>query len=302
MEHTSSAMMTSNESTNTLEAADLAADLIRLTNPLIQSQPEPNRIAISQTQHRLNLLRTWFGSLDAAKQVLEGKTVLEIGCGQGDMTVALAWAVGPSGTVNAVDPAPSDYGSPETLQEAQGRISRSSLGTRTNWVRCEPVEALQQSSKLCEAHYIVLAHSLLYMESKEYVAALFRALNSRHTESPPTLLVAEWGMRVSNERAKAHLYAVQAQAAQPLLTGNVQLYVEPKMTVELAVSADWKMEMEAWIESPELDDGVWEVAAARSMAVVDDADHTTKTLIEGMNRVVMTGQTRCMDVWTGMFY
>jgi tRNA G46 methylase TrmB len=91
---------------------DLAASLIQQTNPSLSSKPEPSRIAISQTQHRLNLLAAWFGSLEAAKNALEGKTVIEIGCGQGDMTVALAWAVGSTGKVYAIDPAPLDYGSP----------------------------------------------------------------------------------------------------------------------------------------------------------------------------------------------
>jgi SAM-dependent methyltransferase len=224
-------MPNASDPTTAPEANSLAIDLIGRTNASIQSQPEHSRIAISQTKHRIDLLQAWFGSLEAAKNSLEGSTILEIGCGQGDMTVALAWAVGPSGTVNAIDPAPLDYGSPETLLEAQQRISRSPFGTRINWIRSDPIEALQRDPKLRAADYIILAHSLLYMGSTEYVATLFRALSSAAstaTESAlsPKLLVAEWGMRVSSENAKPHLYAVQAQAAQPLSSGNVQLYME----------------------------------------------------------------------------
>lgn len=284
---------------------DLAASLIQQTNPFISLKPGPNRIAISQTQHRLNLLESWFGSLENARTALEGKNVLEIGCGQGDMTVALAWAVGPKGNVYAIDPAPLDYGSPETLRDAQHRVSTSTpLGARVEWIQSDPVEALERDSKLRAADYVVLAHSLLYMRSSEYVGDLFGAIRSarvwsEESVSEPRLLIAEWGMRVSNDSARAHLLAVQAQAAQPLESGNVQLYLEPKVTMGLAVKARWKGEKEMWIESPDLDDGVWEVAAARSMSVDDDADGEARSYIGEMDRVV-SEPMRSMDVWTAV--
>ena len=60
------------------------------------------RVAKSQTEHRIDLARRW--------GITAGERVLEIGCGQGDATVVLAAAVGPSGHVTALDPAPSSYG------------------------------------------------------------------------------------------------------------------------------------------------------------------------------------------------
>ena len=284
------------------DISDLAVSLIQQTNPSLSPKPEPSRIAISQTQHRLNILQAWFGSLETARTALEGKAVLEIGCGQGDMTVALAWAVGPAGKVHAIDPAPLDYGSPETLREAQHRISSSSpLGGRINWIQSDPIEALKQDAELGAADYVVLAHSLLYMKSAEYVGELFRAVRSDTEPASRRLLVAEWGMRVSNESAKAHLYAVKAQAARPLESGNVQLYLAPKVTRELAVSAGWKEEEKRWIESPEVDDGVWEVAAARSMSVAEVNGDVAWRLLEDMERV-MVEPVRCMDVWTSVLH
>jgi ubiquinone/menaquinone biosynthesis C-methylase UbiE len=285
------------------EVSNLAISLIHQTNPSLSSNHEANRIAISQTQHRLNLLTAWFGTLDAAKTALSGKTILEIGCGQGDMTVALAWVVGPTGKVNAIDPAPLDYGSPETLREAQERVSKSEIGGRVSWVQADPVEALQREAKLGETDYVVLAHSLLYMRSEEYLGELFGALGpaSKTSEdsASPKLLIAEWGMRVSNESAKAHLYAVQAQAAQPLESGNVQLYLEPNDTMKIATDAGWKGEKETWIESPDLDDGAWEVWAARSMSVTDDTDEATRKYLQEMNRLA-SEPIRSMDVWTAV--
>lgn len=55
-----------------------------------------------QTQHRIALVSKW--------EIPVGARVLEIGCGQGDCTIVLAAAVGPTGHVTAVDPAPLTYG------------------------------------------------------------------------------------------------------------------------------------------------------------------------------------------------
>lgn len=57
----------------------------------------------AQISHRQELISTWGG-------IAPGEKVLELGCGQGDCTIVLAHAVGENGTVDAVDPAPPDYG------------------------------------------------------------------------------------------------------------------------------------------------------------------------------------------------
>jgi tRNA A58 N-methylase Trm61 len=59
---------------------------------------------VAQIAHRQNIIAACGG-------ISPGMKVLELGCGQGDCTVALASAVGENGSVDAVDPAPPDYGS-----------------------------------------------------------------------------------------------------------------------------------------------------------------------------------------------
>lgn len=59
-------------------------------------------VPVNQTVHRVRLVQAW--------DILEGSCVLELGCGQGDCTAVLAAAVGESGHVTGVDPAPLDYG------------------------------------------------------------------------------------------------------------------------------------------------------------------------------------------------
>ena len=73
------------------------------------------------------------------------------------------------------------------------------------------------------------------------------------------------------------------------------------MTGELAVNVGWQAKGERWIESPEVDDGAWEVAAARSMAVADDSGDAIWGFLSDMERVV-EGPTRCMDVWTSVLH
>ena len=63
-----------------------------------------------QTQFRMQLAEGW--------QIPQGAKVLEIGCGQGDMTAALANAVGTQGHVTAVDIASPEYGAPVTLGQS----------------------------------------------------------------------------------------------------------------------------------------------------------------------------------------
>ena len=55
-----------------------------------------------QFEHRVNIVKSW--------NIPPGSHVLEIGPGQGDCTIVLATAVGESGHVDAVDPAPSTSG------------------------------------------------------------------------------------------------------------------------------------------------------------------------------------------------
>lgn len=65
---------------------------------------DPSHFSIqhSQTLHRLVLLQHW--------DIAPGSKILELGCGQGDCTTVLAYAVGEQGRVVAIDPAELDYG------------------------------------------------------------------------------------------------------------------------------------------------------------------------------------------------
>ena len=70
-----------------------------------RSEPTESSAGLtSQMQHRLAIVSFW--------AIAPGSRVLEPGCGQGDTTIALAHAVGPSGHIDAVDPAPQTTARP----------------------------------------------------------------------------------------------------------------------------------------------------------------------------------------------
>ncbi|MDT7782809.1 MAG: hypothetical protein QOF58_1228 [Pseudonocardiales bacterium] len=71
--------------------------------------PDPD-IQVAQTTYRFDLASTW--------QIPDGASVLEVGCGQGDMTAVLASHVGPNGRVVGVDVAAPSYGSPVTVGQS----------------------------------------------------------------------------------------------------------------------------------------------------------------------------------------
>ncbi|KAK6437750.1 hypothetical protein LTR95_006054 [Oleoguttula sp. CCFEE 5521] len=278
--------------------SDLAASLAQCA---INTSPAVLKVQTSQLVHRLNLLSAFFPGRPYSETPLEGSTILEIGCGQGDTTIALAYAVGSGGKILALDPAPLDYGSPYTLKQAQWHLSASKLGDRIEWIRADPLEAAENGSLDSKGvEWVVLAHSLFYMSGEDYVSKLLEALAKFGKEQGGLkLLFAEWGMKTSVPGAEAHLLAVKAQTAQPLRGGNVQMSLDPAKIVELAKHAGWAVEREAWIEAPQMDDGNWEVTAARSM---DKGGSTreAKALLEKMEDSIK-GSAECMDVWTGVF-
>ncbi|CZT17889.1 uncharacterized protein RCC_03726 [Ramularia collo-cygni] len=256
---------------------------------------------LSQLRHRLNLLTAWLGDPFSESNILPGSTVLEIGCGQGDMTVPLAHF---ARHVIAVDPAPLDYGAPFTLGQAQDQISRSAqVGEKITWVQSDPIQYIQRTSELLP-DFAVLAHSLFYLESEQYFVELLRALAvvaRRHGDGKAMkVLIAEWGMRASNSAADAHVLAVKAQAANPITDGNVRTVITPADIQRLASEAGLKIEREVWLACPDVEDGQWEVGSVKTM----EYDGVAGFQIRAMERAVAELGDRkiaSMDVWTGVF-
>jgi len=274
--------------------------------------PKHFEVQHSQTIHRLVLLKLW--------NISTGSKVLELGCGQGDCTTALADAVGNQGKVVAVDPADLDYGNPYTLGQAQDHISQGPLGGRIEWVQQLPLDYLcslassTPDTKAFDA--TVLAHCLWYFPSHQLILDTFRALK-QHSKR---LLLAEWSLVATHPSAQPHVLAALAQAAlecrKPQSTSNVRTVLGPKRLTELALAAEWELETETRVQPTEgLLDGQWEVYACLSPSfekqieefVGDGRDRDVvlalRDACEASLEAVQGGrqEVKSMDVWVASF-
>ncbi|EME80926.1 uncharacterized protein MYCFIDRAFT_78649 [Pseudocercospora fijiensis CIRAD86] len=271
----------------------------------------------SQLQHRLDILAACYPdengspSLHHAREALKDRSILEIGCGQGDMTVALAHFVSTgssnTGKVFAIDPASLDYGSPFTLGQAQAFINKSNIGPWVKFVKQDAQEYIQgmKAATRGRPDVVVLAHSIFYLESEGYLrellGALFGMASGRKSSRPIQLVLAEWGMREGSGEAKAHVLAAEIQAGKSIEKGNVQIAMRPERMLVLAEEVGWKLMREKWIEGPELEDGKWEVGIVKRHYADDDLEGEFKAKLEEMKGLAESGEVKSMDVWTAMF-
>src|SRR5699024_4900505 len=128
---------------------------------------EDDKIQQIQLQHRLDLVKA-FG-------IKKGMRVLEIGCGQGDTTAALADAVGEKGRVVALDIASRDYGAPLTLGEASERINETTLGDRIEFHFETDFDTFKSEDRFDVA---VLSHCSWYFTHPDDLRRYFKKLRT----------------------------------------------------------------------------------------------------------------------------
>ncbi|KAH7087969.1 hypothetical protein BKA62DRAFT_180366 [Auriculariales sp. MPI-PUGE-AT-0066] len=264
-------------------------------------------ISSPQMDHRFALVNA-FG-------ITHGQRVLEIGCGQGDCTAALAVTVGAEGHITAVDPAPADYGSPLTVHQAQDLLSDSELGPRISWKRAvTPVEYLAKNPDE-RWDVAVLAQCLWYFASPEVIRETFAALKGRVQK----VVVAEFSLRASNEAAVPHVLAALTQGALALHdtdnTRNIRTCIGPEGITKLAKEAGLELVdgSEQFLAPDEkYQDGRWEIGevkSARFGKAIKDLVHDdrARAYIETLRNATLaanaktTGKSRSMDVWIGIF-
>lgn len=229
------------------QTAETIIDALGLTG----AERELQRI---QTMHRLALIDFW--------GIKAGDRVLEIGCGQGDTSAALAWAVGPYGFVHATDVAPESFGAPINLGEATARLKASALGPQLQFSLGE--KNLRSPSRFSPSDFdhVVLSHCAWYFSSREeWVEQLRAALGWANR-----LCIAEWDIRASNEHQWAHSLAVLLQAQQEAIApqgeSNVRTLLTPEDLLETVHEAGWQVDESRRIRSHGLQDGQWEIEMA----------------------------------------
>ncbi|KAJ7057106.1 putative SAM-dependent methyltransferase [Mycena amicta] len=262
--------------------------------------------SVAQAQYRLDLVGKW--------PISAGIRVLELGCGQGDTTLALAEAVGETGHVDAVDPGPLDYGSPKTLGEAHDTISAGPLGSRISWIQAEPLEFLSANG---DAQYdvAVLAHSLWYFASPALISETLRVLATRARK----VCIAEWSLSGATGNGTTHILSVLTQAAmecrKPSSKSNIRTVVSPARIKELAAETGLTLLEEAVITPGEgVYDARWETHHVLQSQFADEVEEMVKDgrekgVIYAMRDAVRASldgvggmkKVDCMDAWAGIF-
>lgn len=231
----------------TREAGIVAAMAASTLDPAIQ---------LMQTRYRMALADGW--------DIRPGAAVLEIGCGQGDMTAVLADAVGPDGRVIGLDNADPSYGAPVTIGESAQVLLDSPLGARID-IRLG-TDALDERFDAHEFDHVVFSHCTWYFDSIARLRDTLRAVG----RWAPRLCFAEWDLCPNHPDQLAHLLAVLVQgqlAAHWLDTGgNVRTPFSRETLRDVLAAAGWHIDHTQTVDTEGLQDADWEVDAALELA------------------------------------
>lgn len=202
----------------------------------------------TQTAYRYQLAGSW--------QIPQGARVLEIGCGQGDMTAVLATLVGPEGTVVGTDVASPGYGAPVTVGQSAQHLRDGPLGSRIT-MRFETDVLTDDVGTGYDL--VVLAHCSWYFAS----AGLLEQTLGKARELGSRLCFAEWDPQPADPSQIPHLLAV---LAQDRITGDTELNVRAPITratlLEALDRTGWQVEGIGEVDTSALQDADWEIAIA----------------------------------------
>ncbi|WOV87493.1 class I SAM-dependent methyltransferase [Sporosarcina oncorhynchi] len=210
-----------------------------------------NEIQRVQTEHRMKLVDFW--------AIKEGARVLEIGCGQGDTTAALAYTVGEKGFVHGIDIAPADYGAPITLGEARNHLLKSQIGSQVKIDFNVDVLAEEVDFPPMSFDHIVFSHCAFYLRSADELSDIL----TKARKWGKRLCFAEWDTRIQRIEQQPHLLAVLIQSHYECFKesslANVRTLFTPADILQITRKSGWTVTVDRVIHSPELQDGRWEV-------------------------------------------
>lgn len=215
-----------------------------------EASPE---VQLRQTAFRMAAVERW--------GIKPGAKVLEVGCGQGDMTAVLADAVGKEGFVTAVDSAKPSEGAPVSLGDSTRRLHESDLGSRIEFRLDFDVLDPENAFAPDKFDMVVFAHSSWYFSSPEALQQTFETVRPW----AKALCLSEWDLDPDSLDQVAHWLAIlihgQVEAEQPEPDANVRTPLSKIEAMELVKGAGWKIERDFVLDSSGLDDGRWEIEA-----------------------------------------
>ncbi|KAI1345691.1 SAM-dependent methyltransferase [Xylaria sp. FL0043] len=273
--------------------------------------PGHPEIEIAQAAHRIRLVNKWHDD------IYPGARVLELGCGQGNTTAVLAEAVRETGHVDALDPAPPDYGAPFTLDQAQRHLAAGPVGPRIAWHRATPQDFLRSTATANDVgvwDVAVLAHCIWYFASERELEDILAALQGRVKR----VCIAEYALHASEKAAIPHVRAVIARGALEMhkeeSDANVRSPLSPEVIKEVASRSGWKCSSESTVV-PEVGllDGSWEVGTVVDENFLHEVyeavpnDEIRDIILSARDATIAAvaalkgDQVRTMDVWVATF-
>jgi SAM-dependent methyltransferase len=216
----------------------------------------------AQTRFRTRLVDGW--------DLRPGDRVLEVGCGQGDMTAVLAAAVGEHGHVTAVDLADPSYGAPVTLGESAEFLRGTPLGARIEFRF--GFDVLAETFPDDTFDHVVLSQCSWYFSSLDQL----RATLARLRPWARRLCFAEWDLRPITYGQLAHLLAVQVQGMIEAVgergDGNVRTPFSREALLRILAETAWHADEPRTVGTAGVHDAGWEVAICRE--IVAERLHT----------------------------
>ena len=228
-----------------------------------------------QTRFRMALADTW--------GITPGSSVLEIGCGQGDMTAVLADTVGPDGHVLGIDIAGRDYGSPVTLGDSVDHLLAGPMGKRIEFRLDTDVRA---------ATFPADAFDQVVLSQCSWYFASFEQLRDTLAHVRPwarRLCFSEWDLRPASAEQVPHLLAVLTQglieAGGSRDDGNVRTVFGRDDVRRALAEAGWSVAAEHTVAATGMQDADWEIVEC--LDYVDDPDRM-KALAKDIRGLVTT--------------